>query len=94
MVPEASMSVVLPFAGIDIEFDDASTELGLVYIASNDNAAYLGEASEQDIAAQIAASRGPSGSNRDYLNELAQALRQLGKEDVHVFAIERYLAKL
>jgi cation transport protein ChaC len=64
-----------------------------VYIATEDNAAYLGEAAERDIARQIAASSGPSGRNRDYLVELAAALRVLGKIDAHVFAIERHLAE-
>ena len=77
---------------IDIRFDDGGSEEGLVYIATEENAAYLGEAPERDIARQIAASSGPSGRNRDYLLELADALRALGKDDPHVFAIERHLA--
>lgn len=76
---------------IDIHFDDGRTEEGLVYIATEDNAAFLGAATEQDIANHIAAAAGPSGPNRDYLLELAHALRELGKEDEHVFAIEHYL---
>ncbi|RSZ57804.1 gamma-glutamylcyclotransferase [Massilia atriviolacea] len=76
---------------IDIHFDDGSSELGLVYIAAEDNAAFLGEASEIEIARQIARSHGPSGANRDYLIDLAQALRELGMEDGHVFEIERHL---
>lgn len=76
---------------IDIHFDDAPPVEGLVYIATEDNAAFLGEASEQDIALQIARSSGPSGRNRDYLIDLAHALRALGKDDPHVFAIERHL---
>jgi cation transport protein ChaC len=74
-----------------IHFDDGSSEEGLVYIATEENAAFLGEASEQAIALQIAASHGPSGPNRDYLLELAAALRGMGKHDEHVFAIEQYL---
>lgn len=72
-------------------FTDGHCEEGLVYIASEDNAAFLGPASEQDIARQIAASRGPSGANRDYLLDLAEALRAMGAEDPHVFALERWL---
>ncbi|WP_228706053.1 MULTISPECIES: gamma-glutamylcyclotransferase [unclassified Marinobacter] len=44
-----------------------------------------------DIARQIAASEGPSGRNRDYLLNLATALRALGDDDPHVFALESYL---
>jgi cation transport protein ChaC len=67
-----------------IRFDDGGSEEGLVYIAT----------SEKDIALQIASSHGPSGPNRDYLLELAAALRAMGKEDEHVFAIERHLRAL
>ncbi len=78
---------------IDIDFGKGEVVEGLVYIASHDNAAFLGEASELDIARQIASASGPSGPNRDYLIDLAHALRELGKDDPHVFAIERYLNK-
>jgi cation transport protein ChaC len=78
---------------IDIFFDDGGSEEGLVYIATEENAAFLGDAPERDIARQIAASTGPSGRNRDYLTDLADALRALGKDDPHVFAIERHLAE-
>jgi cation transport protein ChaC len=78
----------------DILFDDGGSEEGLVYIATEENAAFLGEASEQDIAQHIAAAHGPSGPNRDYLLELAAALRAMGKHDEHVFAIERHLRRI
>ncbi|MES3025576.1 MAG: gamma-glutamylcyclotransferase [Pseudomonadota bacterium] len=78
----------------DIYFNDGSSEEGLVYIATEENAAFLGEATELAIAHQIAASSGPSGRNRDYLTELAHALRALGMDDPHVFAIERHLSAL
>lgn len=78
---------------IEIEFEEGGSEEGLVYIATAENAAYLGEAPERDIARQIARSSGPSGRNRDYLTDLAQALRALGWTDEHVFAIERHLAE-
>lgn len=66
-------------------------EEGLVYIATEDNAAFLGPAPEADIARQIDLSHGPSGANRDYLLNLAKALRELGAEDEHVFGLERRL---
>jgi len=76
----------------DIHFEDGSSAEGLVYIATHENAAYLGPASERDIARQIASAAGPSGPNSEYLLELAKALRELGKFDPHVFEIERHLA--
>ena len=74
--------------------DDSDSIVGLVYIATPDNTAFLGEASEQEIARHIARSIGPSGPNSDYLNHLAHALRELGRHDQHVFEIERHLAAL
>jgi cation transport protein ChaC len=78
----------------DMTFVDGSTVQGLVYIATEDNAAFLGAAPERDIARHIARSAGPSGSNRDYLSSLARALRQMQVDDPHVFEIERELALL
>lgn len=75
-------------------FADGGEDTGLVYIATPDNPAYLGEALEAGIAAHIAASSGPSGPNREYLLKLARALRRLGYDDAHVFAIERELRAL
>lgn len=67
---------------------------GVVYLAGEDNAAYLGHAEENAIARQIAMSHGPSGPNRDYLLNLAAALRELDVPDDHVFALERELQAL
>jgi cation transport protein ChaC len=78
----------------EVHFDDGRRAEGLVYIAAEDNAAFLGPASELDIATQIATAVGPSGRNRDYLSDLASALRAMGKEDPHVFGIEQHLLKL
>ena len=61
---------------------------GLVYIALENNFAWLGEAPIDAIARQIADSHGPSGSNADYLLELAAALRAMQVHDDHVFALE------
>lgn len=78
----------------ELRFDDGSTAPGLVYIAEADNAAYLGPASIEVIARQISEAVGPSGSNRAYLLQLAEALRAMGKSDLHVFAIEHYLLQI
>ena len=71
---------------------DGGTEVeGTVYLAAPGNFAYLGPASAEAIAAHIAGSHGPSGSNRDYLLALAHALRELGIHDEHVFELEALL---
>jgi cation transport regulator ChaC len=66
--------------------EDASAE-GIVYIANPENAAWLGPADEAAIAHHVAGASGPSGSNRDYVLKLAQALHKLGADDPHVFAV-------
>lgn len=78
----------------DISFPDGCGTQGLVYIATEENVAFLGPASELEIARQIAKSAGPSGRNRDYLIDLANALRALGTHDPHVFAIEQHLIRI
>lgn len=65
-----------------------NSQVAIVYQADEHNAAYLGPQSERAIAQQILSSEGPSGPNREYLFRLADALRSLGEEDDHVFAIE------
>lgn len=77
-----------------LHLDDGRTVDGLVYIATADNAAFLGPASEAEIARHIAHSHGPSGANRDYLLQLAAALRAMQRDDPHVFEIERQLAAI
>jgi len=64
---------------------------GLIYIADQTNAAFLGEADEQVIAQHIARSKGPSGENTEYLLKLADSLRALGAHDEHVFELERLI---
>jgi len=78
----------------EMTFDDGSTATGLTYLASADNEAYLGEASEFEIAQHICGARGPSGTNSDYLLELALALRELGLQDDHVFEIESHILQI
>ncbi len=64
---------------------------GILYVARADNHAYLGPAPLAELAAHIARSAGPSGSNRDYVLALADALRELDDPDPHVLALEALL---
>ncbi|CAM3891992.1 gamma-glutamylcyclotransferase [Vreelandella rituensis] len=77
---------------VALHFTDDSSAEGLVYLATEDNAAFLGDAPLDAIAEQIALAHGPSGPNRDYLLNLAASLRQLEVDDPHVFALARRLA--
>ncbi|MDN5865583.1 MAG: gamma-glutamylcyclotransferase [Gammaproteobacteria bacterium] len=76
-----------------LDFGAGNASEGLVYIALEDNGAWLGCATEAQIARHIAAAAGPSGTNSDYLLRLAAALRELGADDPHVFAVEARLRR-
>lgn len=67
-----------------------------IYIGSKDNDWFLGEAKTEDIAKQIAESIGPSGSNSEYLFQLATAMRELAPEckDSHLFELEAAVKKI
>ena len=67
---------------------------GLIYLASEDNPAFLGEAPLTEIAQQIANAHGPSGPNKEYLLNLATALRELGATDAHIFDLELQLSRI
>lgn len=66
----------------------------IVYIAGPENENFLGPASVEEIATQVAQSTGPSGPNREYVFELAKSLRKMGAEDDHVFAVDAALRDL
>ena len=66
---------------------------GLIYVADEHNHAYLGPAQLAEVAAHISRSTGPSGSNTEYLLQLAEALRELGDHDPHVHALEALLTQ-
>jgi glutathione-specific gamma-glutamylcyclotransferase len=78
---------------VPVFFDPAesSSVSALLYVANEANANYLGPAPLEEIARQIRASHGPSGSNVEYLIRLAEALREMGAEDEHVFSLEALL---
>ena len=79
------------YARVDatLRFRDGSTVRGRVYVAPEDNDAYLGPAPLETMAAQVLACAGPSGTNRDYVLRLGDALRAHDIDDPHVFALER-----
>ena len=72
---------------VNIYFDEMHVS-GVVYTAATSNPAFLGDAPLDEIAAQINRCAGPSGTNVEYLLELARALRSLNVSDPHVFELE------
>lgn len=69
---------------VDVELTDETSVNALTYFAPPDNSNFLGPASPHEMAAQIAASAGASGSNDEYVLRLAQALRELDIVDEEV----------
>ena len=76
--------------GVDIRIA-GEVVAGVMYRAAEDNHAFLGPASVGEIAAHVGRAVGPSGANRDYVLELARALRARGFSDTHVFEVEASL---
>jgi len=74
--------------------DPPRTVAGTLYVATEDNPAFLGPEPPGAMARHIAGAYGPSGSNRDYLLRLADALRAIGADDEHVFDLERRVRAL
>lgn len=64
-----------------------------VYIGTPDNPNYLGPADPAHIARQVTESHGPSGPNDEYVLRLAEALREIGADDPHVFEIDALLRR-
>lgn len=78
---------------VELRFGDDTKAEGITYLATPDNANYLGEAPLAEIARQVRSSHGPSGSNVEYVLELAEALRALGASDPHVSELARLIAE-
>lgn len=59
----------------------------LMYLANADNPSWLGPAPLEAMATHIVGARGPSGTNAEYVLELARALEGMGVRDPHVEAV-------
>lgn len=78
----------------DIMVSDVAEEIDVaLYVAEEGNPDWLGAASPEEIATQIARSHGPSGTNSDYLFRLSQSLRDLNVIDEHVTELETLLSR-
>jgi cation transport regulator ChaC len=65
----------------------------ITWVASRDNPYHLGPAPFAEMAIQIRAAVGPSGTNLDYVHALDRALGALGHEDPHVRGVVSALAE-
>jgi glutathione-specific gamma-glutamylcyclotransferase len=76
---------------VGLETRESLSLEALVYVAGPSNPQYLGPATLEAIAAVVRSAQGPSGSNREYVLRLAEALTQAGEHDAHVMELMRLL---
>ncbi len=67
---------------------------GLTWVAHESNPSWRAGESLEDVARLIAERHGPSGSNREYLYELEQALNALEMPDPHVSELSQRVRQL
>lgn len=67
-----------------------------LYVGTANNILYAGEADLESIARQVIRSRGPSGSNSEYVFTLAKSMRAIAPDvfDEHLFGLEAKLLEL
>ena len=79
---------------IALELTDGSQITAIAYVADRHHSAFLGPACLDVIADQIARCKGESGTNQDYLQQLALSLERLSINDMHVRSLLRRLAMI
>lgn len=76
------------------EIGDAPTDRIVIYVATHDNESYAGSTGGLlAIVDQVLEAVGPSGTNREYVYQLADAMRRYfpQQNDEHLFEIENLL---
>lgn len=71
--------------------DEEGAVSAITWVASAENPFHLGRADLETMATQIRAASGPSGTNRDYVLALAEALAGLGALDREIAALSAML---
>lgn len=69
---------------VQVSLCDGTLQTAITWIADHKNPSWRGGESAQQVSQIIAHRSGPSGSNREYLFKLHQALTQLNIIDPHV----------
>lgn len=79
----------------EVEADTVEGRIAaMLYLAGPHNPQYFDASSLEEIAAIIRVASGPSGTNRNYIEQLASALTAAGEHDAHVHALAELVAKL
>lgn len=72
-----------------LKMDTSNLNFNTIFFSGSEtNPFYTGPAKEDEIAQIIASAAGPSGSNKEYLFQLAQTMRSLNINDNHLYSIE------
>jgi cation transport regulator ChaC len=71
--------------------DGKTVDEVLFYVAAEGNPNFIGEQDDEAIVSVIRSAHGPSGSNREYLLRLAQALAAMEVEDQHIAGLVKLL---
>ncbi|CAO1405309.1 unnamed protein product [Diamesa tonsa] len=76
--------------------DESSVKDIVIYVAKKENPSFNHQSNLNDIAHQIFHATGPSGTNREYLYNLADAMRLIypTKDDPHLFELETMLRRM
>ena len=65
------------------------------YVAHTENPFWAGDAPLTQIAEQIARAHGPSGTNREYLFQLADAMRRISAvPDEHLYQLDQLVKEI
>lgn len=67
-----------------------------LYVATEENESFAGPASIEDIAKQVVECSGPSGTNKEYVYNLATTMKELAPDvtDEHLFSLEAAVRRL
>lgn len=76
---------------VALETREGPIPQAVVYLAGPSNPQYVGPLTVAEIAAVVRSAHGPSGSNREYVQRLAEALALAGEHDEHVAELVRLL---
>ena len=78
---------------LDLSVADGQRVKGLTWIALEGNPSWVGHESMSLVAELIATRHGPSGTNRDYLYFLSQALRNLSITDSYIESLTSHVER-